>query len=169
MPLSKKDLSVLLCIAVAGRPACLVELRLADAKHRKERLLAFVPGNADAMDIDRVFDSKISSLTYSMDLAAGRARMADVNTKPEYQQYCLQQSLFAYALKDMLENGIKVAGLRWKGGKAAYDLYYKLGFRVVDRETKDMELRLSAYLVRKIYVRTKEGREEAIRRAREKD
>ncbi len=57
MPLSKKDLSVLLCIAVAGRPACLVKIRLADAKHRKERLLAFVPGNADAMDIDRVFDN----------------------------------------------------------------------------------------------------------------
>ena len=164
MPLSKKDMRILLRIAVAGKPFCLVEVRLLDTRDRKERFLAFVPGNADNMDIDIIFYKKIASLTYFMDLAAVWAKIADVGTSPDFQHFHLQESLFAYALKDMLGNGIKVAGLRCKGGKAAYSLYYKLGFRVVDRETKDMELRLSEYLVKKIHVHTKEEREEALRK-----
>jgi cytidyltransferase-like protein len=169
MSLSKKDITVLLRTSVAGTPICLVEIRLLDTKDRKERLLAFVPGDPYDMGIDQIFDRRISRLTYVMDIVAGLAKIADVGTNPDFQHYHLQQSLFAYALKDMLANGIKTAGLRWKGGKAAYELYSKLGFRIIDKETKDMELSLSEYLVRKIYVRIEEEREAALKKANKAD
>ena len=166
MPLSKKDMRILLRTALAGKPVCLVEFRLVEMEARKERLVAFVLGDVVKMDFDAIFDNFISSLTYSMNLKTRTANIADVNTKQEeYKQYGLQESLFAYALKDMVERGCSVVGLRWNGTKAAYNLYSKFGFKVIDKSIKAMSSELSKYTVKKMYVRTEKEREEAIRKA----
>jgi len=170
MPLSKKDMRILLRTAVAGRATCLVEFRLLEMDERKERLIAFALGDAEKMGFDAIFDNFISSLTYSMNLRTRTANMADVGTKQdEYRQYGLQESLFAYALKDMLEHGCSVVGLRWNGTKAAHNLYSKFGFKVIDKSIRAMALELSEYTVKKICVRTEKEREAALRKASKAD
>jgi len=166
MPLSKKDTRILLRTAVAGRPICLVEFRLLETDGRKERLIAFILGDAEKMGFDGLCDNVISSLSYSMNLENRTATVVDVSTRQDkYKHYGLQESLFAYALKDMLEHNSGVVGLRWNGTKAAYNLYSKFGFKVIDKDIKAMALVLSKYAVRKMYVRTEEEREASLRNA----
>ena len=153
MPLSKKDVKVILFLKVKDKPASLLKIRLSDSKDRAQRMLAFVPDDARKPTISDLLKHRLASMTYSMNFLNKTAHIGDVRTKENYQGLSLQQSLFTYAIKDMASKGIKLASLKWNGTKASLTLYTKMGFKITDKKTREMTLKVSKDTAKKIFVR----------------